>query len=60
MRVYLDGAVVNDCHVADEEAGYVIMTARDERGNIIHDDQQIKVVKREGRVVIDLDDAQAQ
>jgi hypothetical protein len=57
VRVFLDGVAVHDCRVADEEAGYVITAARDELGNLIHDGQQIKEIKREGRVVVVIDRA---
>jgi len=52
LTALLDGKLVKDCVVADEEKGYVITHIRDGNGNLLGDGQQLSEITRHGKVII--------
>lgn len=52
IRIFLNGHAVTDCVCADEEAGEVVVLARDARGHFLSNGERITEVVKRGRVEV--------
>lgn len=52
VDILLDGKRVFECTEADDERGYISKIARDDRGDLIIENNEIKTVKHFGKVEI--------
>lgn len=55
-RVWLNGVQQPHALEADDEAGYVIVASKDERGCLVRDGNEIATKRLEGRVTLELPD----